>query len=203
MAGKNSKTNRPVLRFLLFEGLALAGFIHFHYHPIADALWEKNFYYGDLFWLAGYPLLYIYRWIVGGGCLGTILLPLGFVLNWGLGVSAYLWAAYGLLIAGSPYYYALIHHEIILGVLFAFLYFPVLQPILGVSRRVHTLGELFWILFYSGLGGFLCFLLGRFVNEKFGTSIGSNNTRFLIWLGLILLGGAIGAMVAQRRDKGD
>ncbi len=203
MAGKNPKANRSVVRFLVFEGLSLAGFILLRFHPIADALWEKNFFYGDLFWLAGYPILYAYRWKGTGGFLGIVLWPLGFVLNWGLGVSAYFWAAYILLMTGSPYYYALIHHEIILGVLFAFIYFPVLQPILGISQRFHSWGELFWILFYSGLGGFLCFLLGRFINDKFGASLGSDNTRFLIWLGLILLGGASGAMVAQRRGKGD
>jgi hypothetical protein len=58
------------------------------------------------------------------------------------------------------------------------------------------------VLFYSALGGLLGFLLGQFVDHKFGDLIGLASRRFLLWLALILIGTAIGALVAKRGSKG-
>ena len=63
-------------------------------------------------------------------------------------------------------------------------------------------GVLVGVLFYSALGCFLGFLLGQFVDHKFGTSIGFDSRRFLLWLTLILIGTAIGVLVAKRSEKG-
>ena len=181
--------------------MALAGFLHIRLHPIANHLWDLNFFYNGLFFLVAYPLLYVYRWKLTDGCLNMVLWPLSFVLSWGLGISVYLWIVYIALFWGSPYFSSLIHHQAVLGGLFAFIYFPVIQPLLGVSRRYHSLGELVWILFYTGLGGFVGFLLGHFVDGKYALSIGTDGHRFLLWLALIFLGAAIGALVAQKQAQ--
>ena len=108
---------------------------------------------------------------------------------------------YILFVTGSPYYFSMMNHGVILGFLFAFIYFPLVQPILGTSKNYYSLGALVGVLFYSFLGGLLGFLLGQFVDHKFGTLIGFDNRRFLLWLALILIGTAIGALVAKRGSK--
>ncbi len=200
--GKSKSESRSLLRLIFWEGMALAGFLHVHLHPIANPFWDLNFFYNALFFLLAYPILYVYRWKFTDGCLSTILWPLSFLFSWGLGVSGYLWMTYILFVSGSPYYFSMMNHVIILGVLFAFIYFPLVQPILGTSKNYYTLGALVGVLFYSALGCLLGFLLGQFVDHKFGASIGLDSRRFLLWLALILIGTAIGALVAKRGEKG-
>jgi hypothetical protein len=198
---KDSGSSRSILRLFFWEGLALAGLIQIHLHPFINHLWNLNFFYNALFFLAAYPVLFIYRWKMTEGCLNTVLWPLSFVLGWLLGVSAYLWTAYILLLTDSPYYYSLINHEISLGILFVFIYFPLIQPLWGTSRRYYSLGELGWILFYSVLGGFIGYETGWFISNKFPSLRVDVGHWFLLWLGSILLGTAIGALIAQRRGK--
>ena len=111
-----------------------------------------------------------------------------------------LWILYGFFISGNPFFTAMTHHEIVLGFLYAFVYFSLVQPVLGTSQRYQTLGQLLWVFIYSGVGGFLCFLLGQFIVRKWGLSLGNGN-EFLLWLGVILLGVAVGSKAAQRRGK--
>jgi hypothetical protein len=198
---KGTDNSRSFLRLLLWEGAALAGLLHLQMHPLASPLWSLNFFYNALFFLVAYPLLYVYRWKVSEGCLNLILWPLSFVLSWGLGVSTYLWMAYWFNFTGNPFSAAMRNHEIVLGILFAVIYFALIQPVLGTSQRYQSLGQLLWVFLYSALGGFLCFLLGQFVVHKWGDSMTSGN-QFLLWLGLILLGTAVGSLIAQRRSKG-
>ncbi len=198
---KGSDNSRSFLRLLFWEGAALVGFLHLRMHPLASPLWSLNFFYNALFFLVAYPLLYVYRWKMGEGCLNLILWPLSFVLSWGMGVSAYLWTAYWFYVTGNPFFTAMTRHEIVLGFLFIFIYFALIQPVLGTSQKYQSLGQLVWVFVYSALGGFLCFLLGQFVLRKWGDSMLPSN-QFLLWLGLILLGMAIGSLIAQRRGKG-
>src|SRR5258708_6549718 len=135
--------------------MALAGFLHIRLHPIANQLWDLNFFYNSLFFLIAFPMLYIYRWKLTDGCLNMILWPISFVLSWGLGVSVYLWIVYVALYWGSPYFSSLIHHDVVLGCLFAFIYFPVIQPLLRVSRGDHSFVALFWLVLYTGSVSFL------------------------------------------------
>lgn len=192
---------RSFLRFFLWEGLGLVGLLSQLSHPLADKTWSMVFFDNAVFFLAAYPVMYLGRWKLTDGCLGMVFWPVGFVLSWALGVSAFLWTAYVLYRTGSPYYFSLVQHFALFGFLFIFIYFPLIQPLWGISKRYHTLGHLFWFLLYSGLGGFLGFLLGRFVDEKFGGNIGTDSRRFLVWLALILLGMAIGSMAAGKRGK--
>lgn len=195
--GKES--SRSLLRLFFWEGLALAGLVQIYFHPYADHLWNLNFFYNALFFLVAYPLLYIYRWKMTDGCLGTVMWPLSFVLSWLLGISAYLWITYSLLLANSPYFNALKNHEIALGILFIFVYFPLIQPLWGISKKYHSLGELVWILFYSGLGGFIGYEMGWFISNKFPTVRTDISHWFLLWLSLILIGASIGAWAARSR----
>lgn len=197
---KGTDNSRSFLRLLFWEGAALAGFIHLRTHPLAAPLWSLNFFYNALFFLVAYPLLYVYRWKMSDGCLNLVLWPLSFVLSWGLGVSTYLWTAYWFYVTGNPFFTVMTRHEIVPGTLFVLIYFPLIQPVLGTSQRYQSLGQLFWVFLYSGLGGFFGFLLGQFVVRKWGESMVGGN-QFLLWLGLILLGTAIGSLIAQRRSK--
>jgi hypothetical protein len=199
---KTSGNSRSILRLFFWEGLALVGLIQIHFHPYADHLWDLNFFYNALFFLVAYPLLYVYRWKMTDGCLGTMMWPLSFALSWLLGVSAYLWITYSLLLANSPYFNALKNHEIALGILFIFIYFPLIQPLWGIGKKYASLGELFWILLYSALGGFIGYETGWFISNKFPSVRTDSAHWFLLWLGFILLGTAIGALIAQRRGKG-
>lgn len=197
--GKES--SRSILRLFFWEGLALAGIIQIHLHPYADHLWNLNFFYNALFFLVAYPLLYVYRWKLTDGCLGTVMWPLSFALSWLLGVSAYFWITYILLLINSPYFNALKNHEIALGILFVFVYFPLIQPLWGIDKKYSSFVELFWILFYSVLGGFVGYETGWFVSNKIPSVKTDSGHWFLLWLGFILLGTAIGALIAQRRGK--
>jgi len=197
---KGSGNDRSLLRLIFWEALALAAFLYLKTHPLAAPLWALHFFYNALFFLVAYPLLYVYRWKVSEGCLNMVFWPLSFVLRWGLGVSAYLWTAYGFFVTGNPFFTAMEHHWIVLGVLFAFVYFPVIQPLWGISQRYYGLGLSIWIVVYSGLGGFLGFLLGQFAVRHWLSTLETNN-QFLVWLGLILLGIALGALLARRRDE--
>jgi len=199
---KRGKGERSFLRLLFWEGIGLAGFFHLHAHPIANPSWSFYFFYGVLFFLLAYPVLYFYRWKVMGGCLGMVLWPLSYVLSWGLGVSAYLGIAYVLLFAGNPAFFTLWDHWAAMGFLFIFVYFPLIQPLWGVSRNYCALPDLLRILFYPLLGGCLGFGLGWVVSQKFLFTTASNEIRFLLWLGMILLGTALGSFFAQRRLKG-
>ena len=199
--GKGQGEPRSFLRLLFWEGAALLGFLHLHLHPMAKDRFEWLFFYNGLFFLVAYPLLFVYRWKFTDGCLSTILWPVSFVLGWALGASAYLWTAYALLFTGNPFGLTLMGHWVVLGFLFLFIYLPLLQPLLGTSRNYATLGQLAWILFYSTLGCLLGFLLGQFVDHKFGASIGMDSRRFLLWLALTLVGAAVGALAGQKGSK--
>jgi hypothetical protein len=199
---KTKTAGRSLFRFLFFEALALGGYFYIRSHPLAQPLWDLNFRYNALAFLAAYPLLFVYRWKVAEGCLGMILWPLGYVLAWGLGVSCYLWLTCVSYYTGSPFFNSLTRHEIILGLLFALVYFPLLQPILGVGKKYFSLPRVLWILLLSAFGGFLGYLLGQFVIRKMGTAPGDNGKLFLLWLALILIGVAVGALGAQRKGGG-
>lgn len=202
MAGESkNRSDRSIVHLLLWEGLALAGWAYHHGHPLADPFWQYAFRDNALFFLVAYPLLFVYRWKAAEGCLGTILSPLSFVLSLALGVSAYLWLAFLFHATGNPFFFDMTRHPAVLGILFAFLYFPLIQSLWGISKDYVPLGRLIWVTFYSALGGLLGFLLGRFVLEKAGASLGKGNYAFLLWLGLILLGAAIGALAARRSGK--
>ena len=195
-------SGRSILRLLLWEGLAAAGLIYIHLHPYADHVWNLNFFYNALFFLLAYPLLYVYRWKLTDGCLATMMWPISFVLSWGLGVSSYLWIAYLFLATGSPYFFAMTTHLVPLGILFAFVYFPLIQPILGTGKNYLTLGGLLWLLFYSALGGFFGYETGWFLSKKLPSVQTEHGHWLLLWLGLTFLGTAVGALIAQRRGKG-
>ncbi len=196
---KGSENSRSLARLFLWEGLAFISFLHILRYPNANNLWHLHFFYNAIFFLIAYPLLYVYRWKMADGFLGIIMWPVSFLLSWGLGVSAYLWITYWLQFSGSPYTNSMMNHWAILGALFVFIYFPLIQPVWGVSGKYFSLGQLFGIFFYSALGGFLGLLLGKFVDGKYGLSIGAN--RFLLWLSLILIGTAVGALAARKRGK--
>ncbi len=199
MGDPEKKQERSLVRLLIFEGFALAGYLYIQSHPIAQPLWNLNFRYNALLFTVAYPLFYVYRWKAAGGCLGLVLWPLSFVLSWGLGISCYLWLTCGFYYWGSPFLKSLTGNALILGVLFALIYFPLVQPVLGISRKYFTLVRLAGVLFFSALGGFLGYLLGQFVSQKFGVTLGTNG-RFLVWLSIILMGMAIGA-IARGRGK--
>lgn len=193
--------SRSILRLLFWEGLAVVGLAYIRLHPYADRVWDLYFFNNSIFFLVAYPLLFIHRWKLTGGCLATLTWPLGFVLSWGLGVSAYLWITYLLLINNSPYFYAMERHFIPLGILFAFLYFPLIQPILGVGRKYPSLGRLVWILFCSALGGFIGYETGWILSHKFPLIRADNGRWFLVWLGIVFLGTAAGALIAQKQGE--
>jgi hypothetical protein len=197
MGDSGKGRERSILRLLLIEACALGGYLYLQSHPITPPLWNLNFRYNALFFLAAYPLLFVYRWKLAEGCLGMILWPLSFILSWGLGVSCYLWLTCGCYYWGSPFLKCLTRDEIILGFLFALVYFPLLQPLLGTTRKYFTLWEMAGTLFFSALGGFLGYLLGQFVDQKFGLGLGVDR-RFPLWLGLILMGMAVGAFARGR-----
>lgn len=199
---KKFDNSRSFLRLLFWEGLALAGFLHLRAHPLAHELWGMNFFYGALFFLVTYPILFIYRWVVMGGCLGTILWPLSYLLSLGLGVSSYLWVTYSLLFTGNPFSSALMNHPAAMGFLFVFVYFPLIQPFLGVTRKYQPLGNLVWVLVYSVLGGFLGYVLGWFFSQKIASIQADRSHWFLLWLACVLIGTAAGAVIAQRHGKG-
>ena len=196
-----SDNSRSILRLFLWEGLAVAGLVTIHLHPYANHVWNLNFFYNALFFLLAYPILYVYRWKMTDGCLASILWPLSFVLSWGLGVSSYIWIAYLLLTLNSPYFYAMTGHYAALGVLFAFIYFPLIQPLLGIGRQYQSLGQLLGTFFYSALGGFIGYETGWFISQKFLSVRTNTGHWFLLWLGLVFLGTAIGSQFGQRREK--
>jgi hypothetical protein len=199
---KTKEQGRSFLRLLLFEALALGGYLYLLHHPVTQLFWNQNFRINALAFLAAFPLLFLYRWKVAEGCLGLVLFPLGWVLSLGLGVSCYLWLACGFYYAGSPFYASLTKHEAVLGLLFALVYFPLLEPILGVSKKYFPLHRILWILLFAGLGGFLGYLVGQFVIRKAGLPTGDNAQLFLLWLALVLIGVAVGALGAQRKGGG-
>jgi hypothetical protein len=199
--GQDPTSGRSVLRLLFWEALGLAGLIEIHSHPIANHFWDLNFSYNALFFLAAYPILFVYRWKAAGGCLGTLLRPLSFLLSWGLGVSAFIWMTYAFLLTGSPYFYSPIQHPLVLGFLFAFVYFPLVQPLWGISRKYQTLVDLLGVLLLSASCGFLGYEVGWWVGRKFPAVRADGDHWFLMWLGLILLGMAVGALAGQKREK--
>lgn len=198
--GKGS--DRSIVRLLVWEALALVGFLQIQFHPFANELWDLNFRYNALFFLVAYPFLYIYRWKLTEGCLSTLLWPFSFLFGWLMAVSAYLWMAYLLLLFGSSFFYTVIHHMAALGFLFIFLYFPILQPLLGVGQSYHSFGTVLKSLLWAGLGGALGYFLGFWVDSRFGHSFPEEGHRFLLWLGLMLLGAALGALFAPKGSKG-
>ena len=196
---KESGTTHSLGRLLFCEGLSLAGFLHLHFHPLANTLWEWLFYHSALFFLVAYPVLYVYRWKLPGGCLATLMWPLSFPLSIGLGAATYLWIAYFFLVTGNPYYGGMMNHPVALGLIFPFLYFPVLQPILGVTAKVYPLGELWKLALLSLLGGAVGYFAGWALLQKWGSHVSSGDLKFTLWLGLILLGAALGAFLVRRR----
>jgi hypothetical protein len=43
--------------------------------------------------------------------------------------------------------------------------------------------------------------VGYFLDQKLGSSLGSANNRFVLWLFLMFLGTAIGGLAAQKRAR--
>ncbi|HVZ79339.1 MAG TPA: hypothetical protein VHE12_00910 [bacterium] len=197
--GKGS--DRSLIRLIVWEGLAFAGFLQIHFHPFANEIWDLNFRYNALFFLVAYPFLYVYRWKLDDGCLRLALWPFGFLFGWLLCVSSYLWIAYLLLLLRSHFFYSMIDHPGSLGFLFIFLYFPILQPLLGVGQRYTSVLTVLKSLLWAGVGGVLGYSLGFWVDSRFGHSLSQEGLRFLVWLGLILFGAALGAVLGQRASS--
>ena len=198
--GKGS--DRSILRMIFWEVLAFLGFLQIQFHPFANELWDLNFRYNALFFLVAYPFLYVYRWKLTEGCLNLALWPFGFLFGWLMAVSAYLWTAYFLLLFQSSFFYTMIHHAAALGFLFIFLYFPIIQPLLGVGQSYRSFGTVLKSLLWAAGGGALGYILGFWVDSRFGRSLPEEGHRFLLWLGLMLLGAALGALFGQRQKSG-
>ena len=195
------ENSRSIFRLLIWEGFAAAGLVYLYLHPVKDPVWGRYFFYNALFFLLAYPLLFVYRWKMTDGCLSKVLWPLAFLLSFGLGASTYLWIACLFNQFGSPYCNAMTGHSIPLGIVFTFIYFPLIQPLLGVSKKYQNLAGILWLLFFSALGGFIGYETGWFLSQKI-TSIRTVHDRWLLfWLGFTFLGTAIGALIAQRRKS--
>src|SRR5262249_25622459 len=150
-----------------------------------------------LFFLLGYPLLFLYRWKLQDGCLSLVAWPLGGFLNLGVAASLYWGLAYGLLVIGSPFAWGLTTPWLVLGPLFALLYFPLLAPLLGVSRTPLSLGQTLRVFLGSSLGGVAGFYLGFLADRQWGTQW--PDKRFLIWLGILLAGAVLGTFLLSSR----
>jgi len=197
---KTKSGGRSIVRLLLFEALALGGYLYLQNHPMARPLWGLNFRIYALAFLAAYPLFFIYRWKVAGGCLGLVFWPIGYALSLALGISCYAWLTLGLYYSGSIFYGNLTKHEIVFVLLFGLVYFPLLEPVLGVSKKNFSFPQTLWILLFSVFGGFLGYLLGDFMIRKAGTPVTDKGNLFLLWILFILIGAAVGAMGAQRNS---
>lgn len=195
------ESQRSLLRLLFWEGLAAVGLVFLFLHPLRESPWNRYFLFSALFFLLAYPLLYAFRWKMTEGCLSKILWPLSLILSLGLGVSTYIWTACLLHMSGSVYYNAMTVHYIPLGILFAFVYFPLIQPLLGISKKYHNFIGILWILFYSALGGFVGYETGWFLGRKISSIRTDHDRWLLLWLGLTFLGTALGALIAQRRKE--
>ena len=198
---QSSENYRSIFRLLIWEGLAVVGLVFLFLHPSTDLAWSRPFFYNALYFLFAFPLLFVYRWKLTEGCLSKVLWPLAFLLNLGLGVSTYLWIACLLNKFGSPYFYAMIVHYLPLGILFVFVYFPLIQPLLGISKKYQNFGGILWLLFYSALGGFIGYETGWFLSQKIASIRTVHDRWLLLWLGFTFLGTAIGALIAQRRQS--
>jgi hypothetical protein len=194
-------SDRSVFRLMFWDSLAVAGLVYIRLHPQADPTWDQAFFYNALFFLVAFPVLFVYRWKMTDGCLPSILWPLSFALSAAVGVSCYLWVAYILLMTGSPYSGAMTQHYVTLGILFAIIYFTLGQALLGVGKNYQALGQLVWVLFYSALGGFIGYETGWFVSQKFPSVQIDHSHWLLLWLGITLLGVAIGSLLSQKRGK--
>lgn len=192
--------DRSIFRLIFWEALALAGLLQVQLHPFANEIWDLNFRYNALFFLVAYPFLFVYRWKLKEGCLHLALWPFGFLFGWLLGVSAYLWVAYLLLLFQSPFFFTMIRHTAALGFLFIFVYFPIIQPLWGVGPGYPSLGTVLKSLVWAGLGGAAGYVLGFWVDSRFGHSLSQEGHRFLLWLGLMLLGAALGALWGQGKE---
>jgi hypothetical protein len=193
--------DRSLIRLIVWEGLAFLGLLQIQLHPFANEIWDLNFRYNALFFLVAYPFVYVYRWKLTDGCLNLAFWPFNFLFGWLLGVSAYLWVAYLLLLLGSPFFFTMIHHTAALGFLFIFIYFPLIQPLWGVGQSYKSLGTVLKSLLWAGAGGAMGFALGYWVDSRFGHSLPEEGHRFLLWLGLMLFGAALGALFGQKRDE--
>jgi len=188
LAKGKTTSERSLLRLLAWEGLALAGFLHLLAHPLANEFWGWLFFYNALVFLLAYPILYIYRWKMMGGCLGMVLWPVSFVLDWVLATSFYLWCAYLFLILGLPFYSALMGHWLVLGILSIFIYFPWIQPVWGIGQRYYPLGDVLRLTAACFLGGLAGYMVGWYGGNLLEPHLGSGDGRFLFWLAWILLG---------------
>jgi len=198
MAKTGKSTDRSILRLLFWEGLALAGFLHLLAHPLANEFWGWLFFYNSLTFLVAYPILYVYRWKMTGGCLGMVLWPLSFFLDWVLAGCFYLWTAYAFLVLGSPFYGAFLNHWIILGILSLFVYFPLVQPVWGIGLKYHPFGDLVRLSVAGFLGGILGYALGWTGGNLLEPILGGGDGRFLFWLGTLFSGMALATLYGRK-----
>ncbi|HET9869713.1 MAG TPA: hypothetical protein VFR02_04335 [bacterium] len=196
---KKSGEPRSLWRLLFVEALAAAGFYWMTRHAVPPGWKGGTFRLNALFFLAAYPLLFIYRWVLPGGFFGVLLGPAALVLGLALGVSTYLWMEYGFLWAGLPYAGILRAHWAVLGALFVPLYLMFFRNLMGISRLYYTMEECLALCLWVGLGGGGGFLLGKLLDDRLQDAPFFQHHRFLIWLFLIWLGTVAALLLARKR----
>lgn len=201
MAGeKASKQSRSFWRILFWEALGAAGWFYLIHHPLAGhSSTQHLFHLNALFFLAAYPLLFIYRWAAVEGFFSVLLKPFSWVLNWALGVSAYFWLEYLFLTLQLPYFGIMTNHWILTAILFIFPYFLIIQKFWGVSRLYYTMEECLALGLLTVLGGGAGFGLGELAVHHLGEYPFLAGHQFLIWLLLVWLGVVLSAWIAQKK----
>jgi hypothetical protein len=197
---KASKQSRSFWRILFWEALGTAGWLYLTHHPLTGHPSTQHlFHLNALFFLAAYPLLFIYRWAAVEGFFNVLLKPLGWALSWALGVSAYFWLKYLFLTLQPVYFGVMTNHWILTAILFIFPYFLILQKFWGVSRLYYTMEECLALGLLTLLGGAAGFFLGKFAVDRLTGIPWLEGHRFLIWLLLAWLGVVLAAWIAQKK----
>ncbi|HVM32160.1 MAG TPA: hypothetical protein VMU88_03435 [bacterium] len=198
-AKKKTRESRSLWRLLFWEALAAAGYYWMTRHA-SPPEWKTSLLRENaVFFLAAYPLLFLYRWVGVEGFWGVLLGPLALVLGLALGVSSYLWCEYGFLLAKLPYAGILRAHWIILGLFFAPLYLLLLRNLMGVSKIYYTMEECLALGLWTVLGGGTGFWLGRILDDHFSQTPFFMDHRFILWLGLIWLGAILALLLARKK----
>lgn len=194
-------------RFILWEIIGIAGFLHILQFAPADDSTPLFFLANAVVFVAAYPVLYFYNQLNMPVLVKFLVSPLSVALRITLMVSCFIWITYifyasGYLLGNVSCYAVFKEYYWFMAPFFVFDYFILLEHLLGVSRSNFTFWASVGTLSDSVSGMVGGFYLGRVLNTKWGMFFGDDDTRALIWIIFVLIGVAAVVWFGNKTRKG-
>jgi len=207
--GKEVEAQAPPLfsRFILWEILAIVGFLHVLQYAPANESTPLFFLGNAVVFAALYPIIYFYNQLKLPPFMKFLISPLEYALRALMMASCFVWITYGLYASGfslgtASCFYVFRDYWMFIAPFFVLDYFILVEHLWGLSKVNFTFWSSVGTLSDAVSGTMGGYLLGKTLNTKWGMFFGGPEVQGLLWIIFILIGVSVVVWFGNKTRKG-